>query len=54
MIIKKYRKLQIMKHALQYYIGRPGATQKDIRREKNFLKEVTNEVDEYKRSKGIK
>lgn len=35
-----YRKLQTVKHALQYYITRPNANEKDLAREKNLLKQV--------------
>lgn len=35
-----YRKLQTVKHALQYYITRPNASEKDLVREKNLLKSV--------------
>lgn len=39
-----YRKLQTVKHALQYYITRPNANEKDLAREKNLLKQVEEEV----------
>lgn len=32
--MKKIRTMQIIKHALQYYITRPGADPKDIEQEK--------------------
>ena len=32
-----YRNLQIIKHALQYYLTRPNADEKDLAREKNLL-----------------
>lgn len=35
-----YRKLQTVKHALQYYITRPNANEKDLARENNLLKQV--------------
>ena len=35
-----YRNLQIIKHALQYYIARPNANEKDLVREKNLIKRV--------------
>ena len=40
-----YRKLQTVKHALQYYITRPNANEKDLAREKNLLKQVEEEVE---------
>ena len=39
-----YRKLQTVKHALQYYLTRPGASEKDLLKEKNLLKQVEEEV----------
>ena len=39
-----YRKLQTVKHALQYYITRPNTNEKDLVREKNLLKQVEEEV----------
>lgn len=40
----KYKKLQIIKHALQYYIQREGAPEKDINTEKLLLAEITEEA----------
>lgn len=34
----QYRRMQTVKHALQYYITRPNANEKDLVREKNLLK----------------
>lgn len=42
-----YRKLQTVKHALQYYITRPDASEKDLVREKNLLKSVEDEVENF-------
>lgn len=39
----KYKKLQIIKHALQCYIRREGASEKDIDSEKQLLSEVEAE-----------
>lgn len=44
----KYKELQIIKHSLQHYIKRPGATKKDIATEKRLLLKITNQVDEMK------
>lgn len=33
-----YRKMQTVKHALQYYITRPEASEKDLVREKKLIK----------------
>lgn len=49
-----YRNIQTIKHALQYYITREGASKKDLVREKNLLKKIEDEVNEYKERKNIK
>ena len=48
-----YRKLQTVKHALQYYITRPNANEKDLAREKNLLKQVEEEVEIFKERNHI-
>jgi len=48
-----YRKLQTVKHALQYYITRPEASEKDLVREKNLLKSVEEEVEIYQERNHI-
>ncbi|MCG1578820.1 hypothetical protein K4Q20_02450 [Staphylococcus epidermidis] len=40
----EYREQQIIKHALQYYIRRPNASELDKKREQKVLEKVTNEV----------
>ena len=35
-----YRNIQTIKHALQYYITRENASEKDLIREKNLLKKI--------------
>lgn len=42
--MNKYRKLQTIKHALQYYITRPDADPKDIEQEKALLEKVKGEI----------
>lgn len=42
--MNRYRKLQTIKHALQYYIARPGADPKDIEQEKALLEKVKGEI----------
>lgn len=46
--MNKYRKLQTIKHALQYYITRPDADPKDIEQEKALLEKVKDEIREVK------
>lgn len=48
-----YRKMQTAKHALQYYITRPEASEKDLVREKNLLKSVEEEVEIYQERNHI-
>lgn len=48
-----YRNLQIIKHALQYYLTRPNANEKDLVREKNLLKSVEEEVEIYQERNHI-
>ena len=50
----KYKELQIIKHSLQHYIQRPGASDKDIESEKRLLSKITNEVEGMKEMYGIK
>ena len=48
-----YRKMQTVKHALQYYITRPEASEKDLVRDKNLLKSVEEEVEIYQERNHI-
>ena len=41
-----YKDIQIVKHALQFYITRPNANEKDLK--------VENEVSNFKKSNHIK
>lgn len=50
----KYTHLQIIKHALQHYIERPNADEKDLVKERNLLYKVTNEAAEMKSKYEIK
>ena len=49
-----YKDIQIVKHALQFYIKRPDANEKDLEKEKKLLKKVENEVSNFKKSNHIK
>jgi hypothetical protein len=46
--------LQTVKHALQYYITRPNANEKDLVREKNLLKQVEEDIEWYEERHRIK
>lgn len=48
-----YRNLQIIKHALQYYISRSNANEKDLAREKSLLKRIEDEVEYYQKAYHI-
>lgn len=48
-----YRKLQTVKHALHYYLTRPGASEKDLLKEKNLLKQVEEEVEIFQERNHI-
>ena len=48
-----YRKLQTVKHALQYYITRPDASEKDLAREKSLLEPIEDEVEYYQKAYHI-
>lgn len=49
-----YTKKQIIKHALEYYIQRPNADQKDVRREKTVLRQIEEDVNREMERNGIK
>jgi hypothetical protein len=49
-----YTEQQIIKHALQYYITRDGASDKDIKQEKKLLKEISTYVEALKDRHDIK
>ena len=44
----EYVRLHIMKHALEHYIQREGASEKDIRQEKKVLDDVVEELENFK------
>jgi len=46
----KYKQMQIVKHALQHYIKREGASEHDVMVEQNLLKKVTQEIDDFKKN----
>jgi len=52
-IYVKYRDMQIIKHALQYYITRPNATSKEIKQEQAVLGKVEEEIGMFKEVKRI-
>lgn len=46
--MKRYTRLQIIKHALQHYIQREGASEVDKAKEGKVLEHVEREVEELK------
>lgn len=44
----EYVRLHIMKHALEYYIKREGASEKDVRQERKVLDDVIEELESFK------
>lgn len=50
----KYRDLQIIKHALQMYVGREGAIHKDKRQEKSTLAKVLKEIERFEEKNHIR
>lgn len=53
-IYVKYRDMQIIKHALQYYFTRPNATSKEIKQEQAVLEKVEEEINTFKEVKRLK
>lgn len=52
--MKEYKRQHIIKHALEHYIQRDWASEKDISQETKVLAEVTDDIDRMKESYGIK
>lgn len=44
----EYKELQITKHALQYYINRPDANEKDLATERLLLDKVEERISRRK------
>ena len=44
----EYVRLHIIKHALEHYIKRDGASEKDIRQETKVLNDVVKELEDFK------
>ena len=44
----EYVRLHIMKHALEHYINREGASEKDIKQEKKVLDDVAEKLENFK------
>ncbi|WP_312100215.1 hypothetical protein [Lachnoclostridium sp.] len=46
--MNQYTETQIIKHALQAYIKRPDATDRELNQEKTVLKKYTEEAEKLK------
>lgn len=44
----KYGRLQILKHAMEYYIQRSDATKDELKEEISILKQITNQLEQLK------
>lgn len=51
--MKAYKKQQIIKHALEFYIQRPGASEQDRRQETQVWHEVSKTVEEMQQAYNI-
>lgn len=52
--VKEYKEKQIIKHALQHYITRPGASKKDLHTERILLSTYEEDVKKLQERYGIK
>lgn len=54
--MKQYKRQHIIKHALEMYIKREGASEKDVKQEKSVLREVEEDIarmkEEFERGCG--
>ena len=48
-MVSKLVKLHILSHALEYYVKREGASQKDIRQELSVLNKIEEALEEFKK-----
>lgn len=48
-----YKDIQIVKHALQFYINRTNADEKDLEREKRLLKKLKKKLMNIKKEKTL-
>jgi hypothetical protein len=51
--MKEYKALQIIKHALAYYIGREGATKAETDAEKRLLAEIEERAETLRKAYRI-
>lgn len=53
-LLNEYKETQIIKHALKYYIDRPGTTEKERAQEKRLFHKFSEKASAYKNKFGIK
>ena len=51
--MNEYKETQIIKHALEYYSKRPGATQKEKAQEKRLFHKYNDKANAYIKRYGI-
>ena len=49
-----YKETQIIKHALEYYSNRPGATGKEKAQERRLFQKYSEKASAYKNKYGIR
>lgn len=52
-LLNEYKETQIIKHALEYYSKRPGATQKEKAQEKRLFHKYNDKANAYIKRYGI-
>ncbi|MFW6680653.1 hypothetical protein ACOAOT_23810 [Lacrimispora sp. AGF001] len=52
--MNEYRETQIIKHALEYYSNRPGASGKERAQEKRLFQKYSEKASTYKHKYGIR
>ena len=52
--LNDYKETQIIKHALEYYSNRPGATEKERAQEKRLFHKYSEKASAYKNRFGIR
>lgn len=52
--MKNYKRQHIIKHALEMYVQRPNASEKDLKQELKVLEETKNKISNMKHEYGIK
>lgn len=51
--MNEYKEIQIIKHALGYYIKRPDATEKDLQEERTLLEKYESKAESTREKFGI-